>query len=60
MIRTIRKTQRKLIGHIFRGDSLLRTAIEGKMEGKKIRGNPRQMMVDWVFADGYGKLKEEA
>jgi len=42
MIRTIRKTQRKWIGHMFRGDSLLRTAIEGKMEGEKIRGRPRR------------------
>jgi len=28
----------KWIGHMLRGDSLLRTAIEGEMEGKKTRG----------------------
>ena len=24
------------------------------------RGRPRQMMLDWMMEDGYGKLKEEA
>ena len=33
---------------MLRGDSLLRTVIEGKMEGKKTRGRPRQMVWDWV------------
>jgi len=32
---------RKWIGHMLRGDSLLRTIIKGKMEGKKTRGRPR-------------------
>jgi len=27
----------------MRGDSLLRTIIEGRMEGKKKRGRPRMM-----------------
>jgi len=34
--------------------------MEGKMKRKKTRGRPRQMMLDWVITDGYGKLKEEA
>jgi len=37
----------------------LGTVIEGKMEGKKRRGRPRQLLLDWMMADGYGKLKEE-
>ena len=41
---------------MLRGDSLLRTVIEGKMEGKKTRGRPRKMMLDWMMADGYGKF----
>jgi len=28
-------------------------------KGKKTRGRSRQMMLDWMMADGYGKLKEE-
>ena len=30
------------------------------MEGKKTRGRPRQMMLNWMMADDYGKVKEEA
>ena len=32
---TIRCRQKNWIGHILRGDSMLRKAIEGKMKGKK-------------------------
>ena len=35
LIRTIRERQRKWIGHTLRGDSLLRTVIEGKNGGEK-------------------------
>src|SRR6218665_2071333 len=38
LIGIIRSRQRNLLGHIMRGDSLLRTIIEGRMEGKKKRG----------------------
>jgi len=30
------------------------------MKVKKTRGRHRQMMLDWMMTDGYGKLKEEA
>ena len=30
----------------------------GENDGKEV--NQRQTMLDWVKADGYGKLKEEA
>ena len=60
LIRTIRERQRKWIGHTLRGDSLLRTIIEGKMEGRKTRGRPRQMLLDWMMTYDYRKLKEEA
>ena len=55
MIHIIRKRQRKWI---LRGDLLLSTVIKWKMEGGKTGGRPRQMMQDWMMADGYGKLKE--
>jgi len=35
LIGTIQSQQRNWMGHIMRGDSLLRTIIEGRMEGKK-------------------------
>jgi len=34
------------------------TVIEGKMEENKTE-KPRQMMLDWMLADSYRKLKEE-
>jgi len=46
IIHTIGKRQRKWIGYTLRGDSLLRTVIEMKMEEKKTRGRPRQKMLD--------------
>ena len=60
IICTIRERQRKWIGHTLRNDSLLRTVIEGRMEGRKTVGRPRQMMLDWMMKDGYSRLKEEA
>jgi len=60
MIHTIIKRQKKWIGLVLRGDSLPRTIIKGKTEGKKTSRRPRQMMLDWMIADSYGRLKEEA
>lgn len=31
-----------------------------KMEERRTRGEPRQMMLDCMLTDGFGKLKEEA
>jgi len=44
----------------MRGDSLLRTIIEGRMEGKKKGGRPRMMLLDWMMKENYNKLKERA
>jgi len=44
----------------MRGDSLLRTIIEGRMEGKTKRGRPRVMLPDWMSREDYSKLKERA
>ena len=60
MIGIIRSRQRKWLGRIMRGDSLLRIIIEGRMEGKKTRGRPRMMLLDWMMEEDYGKLKERA
>ena len=45
--------QRKWIGQILRGDSLLRAFTKGKMEGQKRSGRPRQAIPDWMMANGY-------
>ena len=46
------------VGHTLRGESLLKTVIEGKLLGKGSRGRPRQMLLDWMMVEGYEKLKE--
>src|SRR6218665_3212747 len=51
---------RQKIGHILRGNSLQREIMEGRMEGKRGRGRPRQKLVDWMMEDGYWKLKVKA
>src|SRR5688572_21173200 len=59
LITTIRERQKNWVGHVLRGDSLLKEIIEGRMVGKRGRGRPRQMMLGWM-ADGYSELKEKA
>ena len=64
LINTIQNRQRNWIGHVLRGDSLLRDVIEGRMEGSKGKGRPRIMLLDWMMDKDkklrYRRLKEEA
>src|ERR1043165_9471561 len=60
LITTLRERQKNWIGHILRGDSLLRDIIEGRMERKRTSGRPRQMMLGGMMTNGYGDLKEKA
>src|SRR6218665_428316 len=60
LIGIIRSRQINWLGHIMRGYSLLRTIIDGRMEGKKKRGRPRMMLLDWMLKEDYSKLKEKA
>src|SRR6218665_1393317 len=60
LIDIIRTRQKNWIGHILRGNCLQREIIEGRMEGKRGRGSPRQKLMDWMMEDGYWKLKEKA
>jgi hypothetical protein len=60
-VATIRKRQKQWIGHILRHDSLLRDLIEGRMKGKKYRGRPRIMMLDWLqHGNEYQAMKIKA
>ena len=42
----------------MRRDFHLRTATEGRMDGK--RGRPRLVLLDWMMKDEYSKLKQRA
>ena len=52
---TIRQRQRNWIGHILRGNSLLRTVLEGKIDGRKTRGKPRMKLLDGIMTKGNTK-----
>src|SRR6218665_3389505 len=51
LISTIRARQRNWMGHLLRGDSLQREIMEGRMEGKRGRGRPRQKLLDWMMSE---------
>ena len=38
----------------------MESIIEERMEGKRTRGRPRRMLVDWMMKYDYSKLKERA
>ena len=48
------------MGNIMRGDSLPRTKIKERMEGKKTRARLIMMLLDWMMKDDYSRLKERA
>ena len=59
LITTIYRRQKNWIGHILRGDGLLRDVMEGRMMGKRPRGRPRAGMMDELMEGSYVKMKRE-
>ena len=53
----IRSRKKNWIGHILRGDGLLKEVMEGRMEGKRGRGRPRIGMLDELIVGSYGDMK---
>ena len=61
LIETIIRRKKTWIGHVVRGDGLLKDVIEGRMEGKRTRGRKRVGMLDDLFEAGsYGDMKRRA
>jgi hypothetical protein len=61
LIKTIVKRRKNWIGHVLRGDNLLKLVIEGRMEGKRGRGRKRKGMLDDLLDKGsYADLKRRA
>ena len=58
MVETIVRRKKNWIGHIMRGDGLMKEVLEGKMEGKRGRGRKRIGMIDDLLEKKrYGDLK---
>ena len=60
LLEEVIKRQKQWIGHVLRGEGLLKNIIEGKMEGKRCRGRKRVGMLDGLMGEGYAALKERA
>ena len=51
LLDTLLERKKRWLGHILRGESLVKEVIEGRMEGKRGRGKLRIMMLDDIKAD---------
>ena len=61
LVATIRERQKRWMGHILRGESLLKLAIEGKYNGKPKRGRKRLMLLSYLQqGEPYHTLKRKA
>ena len=65
LTQVIKQRQANWIGHVLRHDCLLKTVLEGKIEGKRPRGKPRRKMLDLLMEQkdkkiSYEKLKTGA
>ena len=60
LITTLRSRKKSWIGHVLRGDGLLKEVIEGRMEGSKPRGRPRLGMLDDLITVSYVDMKRKA
>ena len=60
LIKTINRRQKNWIGHILRGDGLLRDVMEGRMMRKRPRGRPRAGMVDDLMDGSFVNMKRRA
>ena len=60
LIRTICQRKKNWIGHVLRGDGLLKDVLEGRMLGKKRQGRPRTGMIDELMEGSFEKMKRRA
>jgi len=56
---SLRSRKRNWIGHVLRGEGFLKEVIEGRMEGKRIRGRPRLGMLDNLIMHSYEEMKRK-
>ena len=52
MLELIKKRKRNWLGHWLRRNCLLKDALEGMVNGKKVRGRRRYQMIDNIMING--------
>ena len=52
MLELIKKRKRNWLGHWLRKNCLLKDALEGMVNGKKVRGRRRYLMIDNIMING--------
>jgi hypothetical protein len=57
LVDLIVQRKKNWIGHVMRGDGLLRDIIEGRMEGKRPKGRPRIGMLKELIEDSFENMK---
>jgi exonuclease III len=60
LVESIVKRKKNWIGHVVRGNGLLKLVLEGRMDGKRPRGRPRIGMIDELKEGSYVDMKRRA
>ena len=60
LLEEVLKRKKNWIGHVVRGEGLLKQVMEGRMEGKRPRGRPRIGMIDDLIENSYVEMKRRA
>ena len=60
LLKNIKRRKKTWIGHVLRGNGLVKEILEGRMQGKRTVGRKRQQLLDDIAVDGYQKLKQMA
>ena len=60
LLNLIRNRKKNWIGHILRGDGIVKEVIEGRREGQRSIGRPRAGMLDDLVVVSYGDTKRRA
>jgi len=59
LVHVIKQRQANWIGHVLRHDCLLKTVLEGKIDGKRPREEPRRKMPDLLMEQKDKKISYE-
>ena len=60
LVDVILERKKNWIGHVLRGDGLLKEVMEGRMEGRRPKGRPRIGMLEELKEGSYANMKRRA